>query len=201
MWLIAVGAFLTIPFVSTVRVAVLGHSTWGVSTVPALVIGVSATLLGALALVLAGARGGGGTKRRLLAVRSTVLLGVACTLHAGVAFWSAATLEEDQRQRYRSLHPLLRAASRVVILTDREALMPPEDREVEDFPLLGLWPEEGALHLPDETGWVRAVDVRTSGRSELQSRLFELYFWLLGFHSQRLRGTADHLHVSLRPPQ
>ena len=58
---------------------------------------------------------------------------------------------------------------------------------------------ETSLHYPQADGFVYAVDVRTLGRPEWRNQVVSLYFQVMGFRTLRHVGTADHLHVELRP--
>jgi hypothetical protein len=113
---------------------------------------------------------------------------------------SANVKSEEVRAEYAALHPLLRVASSALILVDPGVVITDAGRTVEDYWLMGLSPNEASLHFEQPDGFVHALDLRTVDRPEWRNRVVELVFWALGFHSLRHVGTADHLHVSLRPP-
>ena len=95
--------------------------------------------------------------------------------------------------------PILRVAVSTLLLADREGVLTGTGRTVEDYDRWGLPVNESSLHLPQEDGYVYAVDIRTAGRPEWQNRCVELYFRTMGFETLRHVGTADHLHVNLVP--
>ena len=101
------------------------------------------------------------------------------------------------RAYYTSLHPLLRLALSTLILADRDILITDAGRQPEDYGRMGLPANSRTRHYRQKDGWVHAVDLRTAGRGELKNRSMQLYFWLMGFDTQRHVGTADHLHVEL----
>jgi hypothetical protein len=105
---------------------------------------------------------------------------------------------EEIRSTYTSLHPILRVGVSTLLLVDRDGVLTATGRTLEDYAAWGLPANEASLHLPQRDGYVYAVDIRTLGRPEWRNRAVDLYFRLVGFSTLRHRGTADHLHVSLR---
>jgi hypothetical protein len=106
---------------------------------------------------------------------------------------------EQVRGYYRSLHPLLRVALSTWMLIDREIVITDLVRRPEDYPAMGLPAYDGSLHYAQADGYAHAADLRTLGRSALWNGAVHLYFWSMGFGTVRHVGTADHLHVELRP--
>jgi hypothetical protein len=104
------------------------------------------------------------------------------------------------RGYYASLHPVLRLALSTAMLADRDLVITDLARRPEDYPAMGLAANDGSLHYVQRDGWAHAADLRTAGRSEIASRLLQLYFWSMGFATLRHVGTADHLHVELPLP-
>lgn len=139
-----------------------------------------------------------GAKR--LFTRAAAGVGLAYVVYALVFVASANVKSDDVRSEYRSLHPLLRVAASALILVDPASVITDAGRTPEDYWLMGLPRNEASLHFAQGDGFVHALDLRTVGRAEWRNRSVELAFWFLGFHSLRHVGTADHLHVSLRPP-
>ncbi|MFT5619362.1 MAG: hypothetical protein ACI85I_002605 [Arenicella sp.] len=66
-----------------------------------------------------------------------------------------------------------------------------------DYKSMGLKTLKNSLHYPQKDGYVHAIDLHTNNRSEFRNRLLKYYFMLMGFHTLRYVGTADHLHISL----
>jgi hypothetical protein len=91
-------------------------------------------------------------------------------------------------------------ASSALILLDPASVVTDAGRTPQDYRRMGLSPMEASLHFVQRDGYVHALDLRTSGRSELRNRGIQLVFWILGFQTLRHVGTGDHLHVSLRLP-
>ena len=190
-----------LPFVVLIRGGVTAHRAWGLGAWGALLAASAATglLLWFYAWLASRWLGTGQSVGRLMR-RAAVGVGAAYVLYTLVYVAGANVKGAEVRAEYRSLHPLLRVAASAVFLVDGEAVITDAGRTPEDYWLMGLPLNEASLHFPQADGWVRALDLRTVGRSELRNRALELGFWALGFHSLRHVGTADHLHVSLRPP-
>jgi hypothetical protein len=104
------------------------------------------------------------------------------------------------RQSYRSLHPVLRLALATVILADDQLVVTDLTREPKDYVRMGLPRSASTMHYRQPDGWVHAVDLRTTGHSEVRNRTLQLYFWAVGFSTLRHVGNADHLHVQLPLP-
>ena len=143
-------------------------------------------------------RAGRGT-RRLLA-RGAAAVAVAYVAYSLLYVGGANVKSDEVRSEYASLHPLLRVAASTLILADPGAVITDAGRTLDFYRRMGLSPNESSLHFEQESGFVHALDLRTIGRPEWRNRAVELGFWALGFHSLRHKGTADHLHVSLRLP-
>jgi hypothetical protein len=194
-------ALAILPFAVLIRGGVFAYRAWSLGTWPALLLSALAT-----GLVLAGygwflsRRFGAGPGVRRLVTRAAIGVGFAYVAWALVFIASENVKSDDIRAEYAQVHPLLRIAASALILVDPSAVITDAGRTTEDYFLMGLPPNEASLHFEQETGYVHALDLRTSGRSELRNRAVELGFWMLGFHSLRHVGTADHLHLSLRLP-
>jgi hypothetical protein len=195
-------ALAVLPFVVLIRGGVFAYRWWGLGTWPSLLLAVLATVavLGAYMWLASRRVGARGALRKLL-VRGAAGVAIAYVAYALVFVAGANVKSEEVRAEYRSLHPLLRLASSALILVDPESVITDAGRTREDYRLLGLSLREASLHFEQGSGFVHALDLRTAGRGELRNRAVELTFWLLGFHSLRHVGTADHLHVSLRLPR
>lgn len=199
----AVGVVLAVlPFWMLVRGGVAAYHAWGFGPWSSLAVGVSASALLLAAYAWMGGRklGVGAGTRRLLR-RGVWGVGLAYVIYALVYVAGANVKSEEVRAEYRSLHPLLRVAASAVFVLDGETVMTDAGRSPEDYWLMGLPVNEASLHFPQDDGFVHALDLRTRGRREWRNRGLAMAFWALGFHTLRHRGTADHLHLSLRLPR
>lgn len=201
LWAVALVVLATLPFFVLVRAGVLAYQAWGLGAWASLSVGVAAT---ALLLVLyawaAGRKLEAGKGVRRLLRRGAVGIAVAYAAY-GLVYVAGANVKSDEvRAEYGALHPLLRVATSVVFLVDPASVMTDAGRTPEDYWLMGLPVREASLHFEQDDGWVHALDLRTRKRSELRNRSLEMAFWAFGLNSLRHRGTADHLHVSLRLP-
>lgn len=124
-----------------------------------------------------------------------------------VAAWAAYSLlylagtnakSDDVRAHYTSLHPVLRAGLSTIILVNPDLVVTDMARQPDDYARMGLPVNERTRHYQQPDGWVHAVDLRTIGRSEIENRAVQVYFWSMGFSTLRHVGTADHLHVQMR---
>lgn len=196
-------AFLlaVVPFILLIRGGVFAYHQWGLGPWPSLAVSASATVL--LLALYAWAMGrrlraGKGLKRLL--TRGAAAIGLAYVAYSLLYVGGANVKSEEVRAEYASLHPLLRVAASTLILADPESVITDAGRTPDFYRRMGLSPNESSLHFEQEDGFVHALDLRTTGRPEWRNRAIELAFWALGFHSLRHKGTADHLHVSLRLP-
>lgn len=116
----------------------------------------------------------------------------------GVMYLSSVHAKNDEvRQVYRSLHPILRMAVATTTLADQELVITDISRLPEDYEAMGLSLNERSLHFVQETGYIHAIDLRTIGRSEVRNVLLRFSLERLGLKTIRHTGTADHLHVAL----
>lgn len=132
--------------------------------------------------------------------RVALPLVVAYAAYALLYLSSAHAKSAAVRSYYASLHPVLRLALSTAVLADRDLVITDLARRPEDYAAMRLAANDGSLHYVQRDGWAHAADLRTAGRSELVSRLLQLYFWSMGFATLRHVGTADHLHVELPLP-
>ena len=138
-------------------------------------------------------------KRRVWLVAKWVALPLV-VFYCGFSllYLSRLNAKPDVRAYYTVLHPLLRLALSTWILVDDKLVVTDMRRAREDYAKMGLPVNESSLHYRQADGWVHAVDLRTANRGWFRNRLTQAYFWLMGFHTLRHVGTADHLHVDLR---
>jgi hypothetical protein len=133
-------------------------------------------------------------------LKGTALLVLGYCLFTLLYISGGNVKNQEIRETYTSLNPILRVGVSTLLLVDRDGVLTAAGRELEDYLAWGLPPNEASLHLPQEDGFVYAVDIRTLGRPEWRNRGVKLYFWLMGFSTLRHTGTADHLHVAMAPP-
>ncbi len=129
---------------------------------------------------------------------SLLLVGLYC-VYGLIALSPAHVKNPEIRDTYGALHPVIRLALATVVLVDDEMVVTASGRVPEDYATMGLPVYDRSLHFSQPDGFVHAVDLRTIGRPEWQNVLAKLYFRSLGLSVLRHVGTADHLHVSLRP--
>ncbi|MBD3617394.1 MAG: hypothetical protein HUJ22_12570 [Gracilimonas sp.] len=116
----------------------------------------------------------------------------------GVMYISSVNAKNDQiRQVYRSMHPILRVAVATTTLADGNLVITDIQRRPEDYTAMGIPVNHQSLHFPQQTGYVHAIDLRTSGRNEFRNFLLRSSFEIMGLNTIRHVGTADHLHVTL----
>jgi len=199
---VIVAVLAVLPFVLLIRGGVFAYQAWALGAWLALLLAAVATalLLGVYAWAV-GRKLGAGKRLRKLFVRAAMGVGIAYVGYTLVFVASANVKSEDVRAEYLAIHPLLRVASSVLILVDPASVITDAGRTAQDYWLMGLPQNEASLHFEQADGFVHALDLRTRGRPEWRNRAVELAFWVLGFHSLRHVGTADHLHVSLRLPR
>jgi hypothetical protein len=122
---------------------------------------------------------------------------IAYCVHA-LLFFARVNAKTDQvRTYYHTLHPALRLAVSTFVILDDGLVVTDIHRTPEDYDRMGLPVYESSLHFRQADGWVHAMDLRAIGRGRVRNALTALYFRVLGFHTVRHVGTADHLHVSL----
>ena len=190
---------LVAPFVILVRAATFAHQHYGVG--PWFSLGVGASLSALLLLTYAAWAARKLTGRYALPppVRRGVLLVVLCYVAYGALYLSASNVKSrDLRSEYRDLNPLLRLGLATLVLFDRDIVLSDLSRAAGDYSAMGLPQARGSSHYEQRDGYARAVDLRTAGRPGWRNAIVTGYFEAMGFQTLRHRGTADHLHVSLR---
>jgi len=197
-WIVLLALLAFLPFFTLVRVSVFLFEGYGVGSWLAIGGGGVATALLLVLYLLAVSLRVGGKGR----VPGSLLKGVGGLVGAYCLFTllylSAGNAKtEEIRATYTALNPVLRVGVSTLLLVDREGVLTATDRRLEDYATWGLSANEASLHLPQEDGYVYAVDLRTRGRPEWRNRLVTLYFRAMGFGTLRHVGTADHLHVYL----
>ncbi len=127
---------------------------------------------------------------------ATILLLSYCTYTLFFLSKSNAKTEAVKNE-FSSLHPILRVSVGTIVLADQSMLITDMSRTTEDYKSMGLKTLKNSLHYRQTDGYVHAIDLRTNNRSEFRNWLLKSYFRLMGFHTLRHVGTADHLHISL----
>jgi hypothetical protein len=200
-WAAFLGFLAVLPFFTLVRVSVFLLQRFDLSSWSALAGGATATVF-LLVLYLAAVSlrlGGKGRVPRSLMKGVGVFVTAYCLF--GLLYLSGGNAKtEEIRTTYTSLNPILRVGVSTLLLADREGVLTATSRTLDDYAAWGLSANEASLHLPQEDGYVYAVDIRTLGRPEWRNGAVNLYFRIMGFSTLRHTGTADHLHVSLESP-
>lgn len=199
LWPLTTVVLAVLPFVALVRGSVVAYLAYGLGPWLAVGAGLGLTVL----LLLAYALLLGWMLRGRIGVAGWLAkaLVVLVLLYGGYAlvYVSAENVKRSEIQdTYMDLHPLLRLATSTLVLADAGLVITDGARTPADYARMGLPVNERSLHFEQAaTGYVHALDLRTSGRPAWQNRLMQGYFAAMGFHTLRHTGTADHLHVSL----
>jgi hypothetical protein len=196
--LFTVFAVVALPFILLVRTSLFLYLNQQVNTWLALMGGILVTgvfLFGYVAYLRRRWFGTWEMSGRLL---KTMLVVVGLYSGYSLMYISSSNVKTASvRATYRSLHPILRVATSTLVLVNRDLVVTDAGRTPADYQRMGLPVREQSLHYKQPSGYVEAVDIRTTGRTELRNALVRLYFWAMGFNTMRHVGTADHLHVSL----
>ena len=171
------------PFFLLIRGAVFAHQEWALGGWQALLAAATTTMLVVHLYTWLASRRTGARKRLHKAfVRLGAFVSVAYVAYALTYFGSVHAESPEVHTVYQKLHPVLRVAASVVVLTDPASVVTDAGQTSAD-------------------GFVHALDLRTAGRPEWHRRTVELAFRALGFHAVRGVDAEDHLHVSLRLPE
>lgn len=186
------------PFFLLIRISLFTYISYNLNGWVALSAGIAGTIL---ILVLYGSflayRINGKARTRKFFLQSAAVV-VCCYCCYALLYLSSVNVKSAQDlAHYRSLHPILRVTMATAILADGDLIITDMQRTPEDYRKMGLPAREKSLHYRQSTGYVHAVDLRTQGRPEWKNQLSEHLLRLLGYHTLRHVGTADHLHVSL----
>lgn len=104
---------------------------------------------------------------------------------------------DEVRELYRTMHPILRVAVSTVTLADGDLVITDIERVEDDYPRMELPVNPASMHYRQKSGYVHAVDIRTLDRGFIRNNLLSFSLELMGFRTLRHIGTADHLHVEL----
>lgn len=200
-WTLLAAVLAVLPFLLLIRGGVFAYHQWDLAPWLALALSATATmLLLALYALVASRRMGAGKGLTKGMTRAAMCLAAAYVVYSVVFVAGGNVKSPEVRAEYTALHPLLRLGASALILVDPDAVITDAGRTPDFYRRMGLSPNESSLHFEQESGFVHALDLRTIGRPEWRNRAAELAFRAMGFHALRHVGTADHLHVSLRPP-
>ena len=199
-WGVTAVLLAVLPFILLVRGGVFAYQQWGLGASSSLAVSAAATaLLLAFYGWVVSRRLGAGKRLRKFVTRVAALAAAAFVLYSLVVIAGGNVKSDEVRAEYSRLHPLLRMAVSVFVLADADAVITDAARTPEFYARAGLPANESSLHFPQDDGFVHALDLRTIHRPEWRNFAAELAFRAMGFHTLRHVGTADHLHVSLRP--
>jgi hypothetical protein len=200
-WAGLLSLLAVLPFFILVRASLFLSHRYDIGSWVALGGGAMATLfLLMLYLVLMSFRLGGKGRVPGFLLKGTAVLVLGYCLFTLLYISGGNVKSQEIRDTYTSLNPILRVGVSTLLLVDRDGVLTATGRTLADYEAWGLPPFEASLHLPQEDGFVYAVDVRTVGRPEWRNRSVQFYFSLMGFSTLRHTGTADHLHVAMTPP-
>jgi hypothetical protein len=192
-------AVVALPFLAYVRTSVFTYAHSG-STWFALLAGslVTVGIVAGYCIWFARRFRGRARVERML---RWVALPTACAwcVYSAVYLARVNAKTDDVHAYYTTVHPILRIALSTVILLDGDLVITDARRVAADYPRMGLPVNNRTRHYQQPDGWVHAVDLRTRGHNEFANRAVQFYFWSMGFSTLRHVGTADHLHVQLRP--
>ncbi len=192
---------LVLPFILLIRGAVFFHNHYELaSSISLLASGAVTTLLLFIYLTfmygkVTGKIGSSNALKRRTVIAILLVLGYSSY---GLFFLSNTNAKSSEvHAEFTKLHPIVRLSISTVLFLDRSLLITDSSRKPEDYKKMGLPSKQRSLHYKQSSGYVHAVDIRTNGRSELRNQLLQWYFKLMGLHTLRHIGTADHLHISL----
>jgi cbb3-type cytochrome oxidase subunit 3 len=200
-WGLLIAGLGILPFFILIRTSIFLNYSFGWNGWLALAGGITATVLLLLLYVLYLFRKT--SNKRLLLKFS--LAGIGTLVFAfcfyGVLYISSVNAKNDEvRQVYRSLHPILRVAIATATFADGNLVITDIQRTPEDYAAMGISLNEGSLHFTQASGYVHAIDLRTIGHSEFRNFLLRTSLRIMGLKTIRHVGTADHLHVALPTP-
>ena len=191
-------AVLSLSFFVLVRGSLYAYQSMGWGTWSSMGLGMFGTILVFSAyLAWLWRRIAGEGRIRQFLPRALIAVVAAYSMY-GLLYLSAGNSSDPElRDYYASLHPLMRLGASSYFLFDRNGVVTDLERTVEDYLGMGLPMNETSLHFKLGDRYVRAMDLRTTGRSVRRNSVTASYFQLMGFQSLHHVSAADHLHVSL----
>lgn len=198
LWFLVYMVLSVLPFILLIKTAMYAYLTLTMSSWTSLVVG-AASVMTLLMLYSFWVifRFSGRRKAYSIAIRVILVILLCYGGYSLLYLSSVNSKNEAIRSQYRSLNPLLRVTLSTLTLADSQLLVTDMKRTRKDYERMGLPPREQSLHYLQSSGYVHAVDIRTKGRAAWKNWSTEVAFNVLGFHTLRHVGTADHLHISL----
>jgi hypothetical protein len=197
-WGLLIAGLGILPFFILIRTSIFLNLSFGWNGWLALGGGIFAIVLLLLLYVLFLFRRT--SNKRLLLKFSLAGLGtlVFAFCFYGVMYLSSVNAKNDEvRQVYRSMHPILRVAIATTTLADGDLVITDIQRTPEDYAAMGIPLNERSLHFTQSSGYVHAIDLRTIGHTEFRNLLLQTSLRMMGLKTIRHVGTADHLHIAL----
>ncbi|MFD2531013.1 hypothetical protein [Gracilimonas halophila] len=197
-WGLLITGLGILPFFILIRTSIFLNVSFGWNGWLALGGGIFATVLLLLLYVLFLFRRT--SNKRLLLKFSLAGLGtlVFAFCFYGVMYLSSVNAKNDEvRQVYRSMHPILRVAIATTTLADGDLVITDIQRTPADYAAMGIPLNERSLHFAQSSGYVHAIDLRTLGHTEFRNLLLQTSLRMMGLKTIRHVGTADHLHIAL----
>lgn len=197
-WLVAAVALATLPLFILVRLSVWFYSDYGLWPWAAVLVGALSTAFVFIMLVLLLVKRATGSIDAPRYFKWAVLcLVVVYCGYSGLFLLAGSVKSDGVKATYTSLHPSLRLALSTWMLADSRLVITEAERQPEDYARMGLQRNEASLHMVTSSGYLHAVDLRTTSRQEWRNFVTTIYFKAMGFGALRHPGTADHLHVSI----
>lgn len=192
---------LIFPFILLIRGAVEFHEQLHFSPFLSIIAGVAVTailLFLYLTIFYSHFSGSLGTLKGIkLRMLAALLLTLFYATH-GIFYISTGNIKNEQvKSEINKVHPILRLSISTIVILDSDLIITDGKRIPEDYKKMGLKEKAHSLHYKQKNGYAHALDLRTSGRSEVRNFLIQNYFRLMGLNTLRHVGTADHLHISL----
>ncbi len=194
---------LVLPFILLVRLSVYFYyetsiSPWACIGIASLVVGL--VLLIYVSIISTRITGRLGKWRAFKGRAYFVMFLVWAFCAYGLLYLSGDNVKSPElRAEYADLHPIMRLATATILLVDRDMIITDASRTPADYDRMGIPRHASSLHFTQKSGYVHALDLRTTGRNESRNLLLERVYGLLGFQTLRHVGTADHLHIALKP--
>lgn len=186
------------PFLLLIRAAVYLNLHTGLSAWAALAGGILATVLLLLIYLFLLFRKVKSKKLLMKAGATGVSVIVFGFCLFSLFYLSGVHAKNDEvRELYRTMHPIMRVAVSTVTLADGDLVITDIERIEEDYQQMGLQVNPTSMHYRQKSGYVHAVDIRTLDRGFVRNTLLRYSLDLMGFRTLRHIGTADHLHVEL----
>lgn len=189
---------IVFPFFLLIRLSIYLNLSLGLPAWPALMGGISATILLLLSYILILSYN---VKNKKLLIKTGIagisIMVLGYCLFALFYLSSVHAKSDEVRVLYRSMHPIMRVAVATVTLADNDLVITDIERFAEDYTRMGLPVNRRSLHYRQVGGYVHAVDIRTLDRGYLRNATLRGSLELMGFRTVRHVGTADHLHVEL----